>query len=349
MSDSKAPYTSNASLARIADRLRSARRVLVLTHSKPDGDALGCTLALARSLHRVGVEARPLYLPPWPSRFEKVVGTTRIIVEHKGVWDDPWLREVDTVAVVDTGSWNQLADAKPFLEGRAGHTVLVDHHSHGDADIATMRHVDPASASAAELVGEVCRRLVNARAFRDLPIDVAEAIYLGVATDTGWFRYSNMKSATMRLAADLIDAGVDHNRLYRTVEQADTPHRLELMRRALASLELLDHDRAAMITITKADIEACKASQDEVGGLTDLPQSIGSVRVIAVLTELEERLTKVSLRSKAADEGQGEIDVNAMANAFGGGGHLHAAGAKVKLPLAETRARIARALVEVPK
>lgn len=349
MSGAKAEYTSNATLPQVVDRLRGASRVLLLTHSKPDGDAIGCTLGLARTLARLGVEAVPLYLPPWPARFDKVVGPTRVMIEHKGTWDDPWLREVDVVAVLDTGSWNQLADAKPWLQGRADRAVIVDHHAHGDADIASMRHIDPSSASASELVADVCRGLLRLDSCRRLPVEIAEPLYLGAATDTGWFRYSNMKPATLRLAADLIDAGVDHNRLYRTVEQADTPHRLELMRRALASLELLDQDRAAMISITKADIAACHASQDEVGGLTDLPQSIGSVRLIAVLTELEERLTKVSLRSKAADDGQLEIDVNAMANAFGGGGHLHAAGAKIKLPLAETRAKIARALTEVPK
>lgn len=349
MTTTPAPFTTNATLADIAARLKSAKSVALLTHSKPDGDAVGSTLAVARALTRLGLNATPIYLPPWSPRMDAVVADTRIVHEKHGCWEQPWLNQVDAVAVLDTGSWGQLADARKWLEPRAAMTVLVDHHAHGDADIAHMRHVDSSSASACELAAELCRLLLNLDSYRAFPADIAEPIYLGIATDTGWFRYSNMKPATLRLAADLIEAGVDHNRLYRQIEQADTPHRLQLIKRALDSLELLDNDRAALMTITKADIAACHATQDELGGLTDLPQSIGSVRVIAVITELEPLLTKVSLRSKAANPGQREIDVNTLLNPLGGGGHFHAAGAKIKLPLAETRAKIARLIAEVPK
>lgn len=349
MKPSPVPYETNASLAEIAGRLRRATSVALFTHSKPDGDAVGSTLSVARSLHRLNIRAVPIYLPPWPARMDTVVGPTPVVHEKHGCWNEAWLKSVDAAAVLDTGSWGQLADARPWLEPRAEMTVLVDHHSHGDGEIASMRHIDSRSASACELAAELCRLLLGLDSFSALPVEIAEPLYLGLSTDTGWFRYSNMKASTLRLAADLIEAGVDHNRLYRRIEQADTPHRLQLIRRALESLELLDGDRAAIMTITKADIAACHATQDEVGGLTDLPQTIGSVRVIAVITELEPTLTKVSLRSKAADDGQREIDVNALLNPLGGGGHFHAAGAKIRLPLAETRATIARLLAEVPK
>ncbi len=349
MTTPPAPFTTNATLADIAARLKRATSVALLTHSKPDGDAVGSTLSVARALTRLGIKAAPIYLPPWSSRMDAIVANTHIVHEKHGCWEQPWLKEVDAVAVLDTGSWGQLADARKWLEPRAAITVLIDHHAHGDADIAHMRHIDSSSASACELAAELCRQLLGINTYKDLPKEIAEPIYLGIATDTGWFRYSNMKPATLRLAADLIEAGVDHNRLYRQIEQADSPHRLQLIKRALDSLELLDQDRAAIMTITKADIAACHATQDELGGLTDLPQTIGSVRVIAVLTEAEPMLTKVSLRSKAANPGQREIDVNVLLNPFGGGGHFHAAGAKIKLPLAETKAKIARAIIEVAK
>lgn len=349
MTTSPVPYTTNASLADIAARLKAAKSVVLLTHSKPDGDAVGSTLSVARALTRLGIKAAPIYLPPWPSRMDAIVASTHVVHEKHGCWEQPWLNEVDAVAVLDTGSWGQLADARKWLEPRAAMTVLVDHHAHGDGEIASMRHIDASSASACELAAELCRLLLGAKIYRDLPQEIAEPIFLGIATDTGWFRYSNMKPGTLRLAADLIEAGVDHNRLYRQIEQADTPHRLQLIKRALDSLELLDNERAAIMTITQADVAACHATQDEVGGLTDLPQTIGSVRVIAVLTELEPMLTKVSLRSKAANPGQREIDVNTLLNPLGGGGHFHAAGAKIKLPLADTKAKIARIIAEVPK
>lgn len=345
MSD-RVPYTSNASLDDVARRLRSAKHVVTLTHSKPDGDAVGCSLAVARALHRLGVGATPVFLPPWPSRMNAVVGPTPIIHANPACWDKPPISVADAAAVLDTGSWTQISEAKAWLSPRASSAVVVDHHSHGDGDIAALRHVVPDSASCAELVADLCLILLGVGSYAKLPVEIAEPLYLGVATDTGWFRYSNMRPSTLRLAADLIDAGVDANRLYRAVEQADTPNRLELIRRALQSLEILDNGRAAMMTLTKADIEASGATQEEVSGLTDLPQTIGTVRVVAVLTELEGNLTKVSFRSKAADPGQREIDVNALAQRFSGGGHLHASGAKIRQPLAEVRPLVAAALVE---
>lgn len=337
-------YSSNATLAQIAQRLAAASRIAIFTHSKPDGDAVGSTLALARTLAMLGKSASPVYLPPWSARFDALIGATPVIHERHGIWTDAALTSADACAVLDTGSWSQLADAKAFLSPRRESTVLVDHHAHGDGDVAALRHIDTRAASACELVAELCRLLLAAASFRELPGEIAAPLYLGVATDTGWFRYSNTRPATLRLAADLIDAGVDHNRLYRTIEQSDSPRRLLLTQRALASLEYLASDRAALMSITKRDIEECNATQDELGGLTDLPQAVGSVRVVAVLTEVEPRLTKASFRSKAPDPGQPLIDVNKIAQTFGGGGHIQAAGAKLQLPLAQAREQVRAAL-----
>lgn len=339
-------YVSNATLAQIAARLRDAQHVAILTHSKPDGDAVGSSLALARSLARLGITARPIFLPPWSPRMDPIVGDTPVIQEAHGVWKREDLAEVDCVAIVDTGSWTQVADARAWLEPRRDRIVVVDHHAHGDPDLSALRHVDTRAAAAAQLVAEVCRQLLGASGCSALPLEVAEPLYLGLATDTGWFRHSNVTSDVMRLAADLIDAGVDQNRLYRLIEQNDSPRRLLLVQRALSTLQLLSNDRIAIISVTAADIAACEAGQDELGGLTDLPQSVGTVRAVAVLTELEPQLVKVSLRSKAVEPPEQAVDVNAIAKTLGGGGHVHAAGAKLKLSLADARERVTAALKE---
>ncbi len=337
-------YVSNANLAQIAARLRDAKRVVILTHSKPDGDAIGSSLALARTLTRLGIVATPVFLAPWSPRMDSIVGETPIIKEIHGVWSRKELADVDCVAIVDTGSWTQIADARHWLEPHREHALIIDHHAHGDADVAELRHVDTSAAAATQLVAEVCRQLLAVERCADLPIDIAEPLYLGLATDTGWFRHSNVTSDVMRLASELIDAGVDQNRLFRRVEQSDSPKRLLLLQRALASLSLFANDRAAIISVTAADIAACEAGQDELGGLTDLPQTVGTVRVVAVLTELEPSLVKVSLRSKAVEPPEQSVDVNMIAQEFGGGGHVHAAGAKLKLSLVEARRRVTQVL-----
>lgn len=332
-------WGSSASLARLAELLRAASKVAILTHSKPDGDAVGSTLALARALAHVRVDAVPVYLNPWSPRFDDVVGPTRVIHEHRHTWDEPFLKSADAIAICDTGSWTQLAGARAWLEPRASTAVLIDHHAHGDAAVAQHRYVDTAAAAACEIMADLCARLLNVSGPRMLPVDIAEPLYLGVATDTGWFRHSNMSSRTMRLAADLVDAGVDHNRIYRAVEQAERPERLRITERALRSIDFIGP--GAIISLSQRDLAETGATLDEAGGLNDLPMSVASVRVSAVLIETEEHLTKISFRSKA---GEPSIDVNKLAQTLGGGGHYHAAGAKLKLPLLEARAKVIEAM-----
>lgn len=340
------PYASNASLARIVEGLADARRVVILTHAKPDGDAVGSSLALARALTRRGARATPVYLAPWSPRMDAIVGDTPVLHEQQGIWGSEPLTEADRVVVVDTGAWSQVADARAWLEPRREITIVIDHHAHGDASLAATRHIDPAAAAAAELVAPVCLGLLGEKGVSGLPVEVAEPLYLGLATDTGWFRHSNVTPRVLRMAADFLDAGVDQNRLYRLVEQSDSPKRLSLIGRALASLEYLCENRAAVMRLSAADISACEAGQDELGGLTDLPQSVGSVRVVAVLSELEPGLTKVSMRSKAVEPLERPVDVNRMAQRLGGGGHLHAAGAKVRAPIEEAHRLVSRLLTD---
>ncbi len=328
-------WSSNATLVEIADRLVGAKRVVVLTHAKPDGDAVGSSLALARALLLRGIEAIPVYLGPWPSRFDPLIAPTRVIHERHNWSADPAVTEADTVVIVDTGSWSQVADARAFIEPRRDSTIVIDHHSHGDPEIAAVRHVDSAAAAAAELIAVVAMRLAGVDSPKKLAREIAEPLYLGMSTDTGWFKYPNTTSRTLRLAADLMDAGVDADRLYQISEQGDTLARLRLMERALASLTLFDEDRAAIMSLSRTDFAATGATDDEYGGFIDLPKAIASVRVMALLTEVEPGLTKVSFRSKAALNGSEEVDVNLVAQQFGGGGHKHAAGAKIKMPLAQ--------------
>lgn len=337
-------WTSNATLEQIGDRLVRCEKVAVLTHAKPDGDAVGSVLGIARSLLHRGIAATPVFLGPWAARFDPLLPPTRVIHENSGCFEDPALVDADAVVIVDTGSWNQVADARAYIEPRREIAIVIDHHQHGDPEMAATRHVDASAAAAAELVHVVAKRILGVRSAAGLPKDVSEALYLGIATDTGWFKYPNTTSRTLRLAADLMDAGVDADRLFQISEQGDTPARLRLIERALASLRLIDGDRGAIMCLSRADFADSGATDDESGGIIDLPKAIGTVKVIALLTELEPALTKVSFRSKAAINGADEVDVNKMAQRFGGGGHKHAAGAKIRKPLAEAADDIAAAM-----
>ncbi|MBX3352455.1 MAG: bifunctional oligoribonuclease/PAP phosphatase NrnA [Phycisphaeraceae bacterium] len=343
------PYTNNATTAQIVERLRRATRVAVVTHRKADGDALGSTLALVRTLLHLGKDAYAVFPGPWIDIFDPLLRDTPRVHVPEG--SDPVAmlasREPDALVMVDTGSRQQMGATLPWIEAHADRTIIIDHHASGDADLASLRLVEPKAAAAAEMVAAVCVGLLERRSAAELPGDVAEAIYLGIATDTGWFRYSNTRSSTMHLAADLLDAGVDHNLLMRISEQSDPPERVKLLARALTTLRLDHDDQIATIVIRRKDLVELGLETSDSGSLNDRILSVATVRATAVLTEVDDRSCKASLRSKPpATPGEPDVDVNIVAQRFGGGGHKRASGARADIPVDEARERIIATIAE---
>lgn len=349
------PWTSNSTLAEIADRLRAARRIVVTTHVKPDGDAVGSSIALVRALNTPGDWVAPgraeaWYFGPTPPWLAEVALDT----PHRVIGPDgpPEVPGLDAVVVVDTGSWVQLEAVREWLAKHHDRVNLVDHHVQGDADVSPRRHIDTGAAAVCQPVAELCRLVLRAPSLGKLPQGVAEALYLGLATDTGWFRHSNVNHAVMNTAGELLDAGADNVRLHRVVEQRETVSRLKLLSRALATLELAHHDRIAFMTLTREDFKAAQAQPGESGGFVDFGQSIPSVTVTCLCTEADPAeyggtgngpITKLSLRSKAGD---GAVDVNLVAQALGGGGHVRAAGARPALSISAAKERVVRLIAE---
>jgi phosphoesterase RecJ-like protein len=347
-------WVTNSTPSEIAAALRGAERVAVFTHMKPDGDAAGSSLALARTLNMMpGKRAEAVYGGPLPGWMPTICGTTPTRRWEKA---GPPRDEPDAIVVIDTGSWSQLEIFRTYLEPRAAKAIVIDHHRRGDAEVAAKRWIDTGAAAACQQAAGLCC-LLHGVMPGQLPVEVAAMLYLGLATDTGWFRHSNVSSDVMSLAADLLAAGVDANGLYQAVEQQDSPGRLRLLARALASLELVpvggEADRAAIMTLTRADFAAAGATGSDTGGLIDAPMTLGTVRVAALLTEADPadyggdaapgaKLTKLSLRSKTD-----AIDVDKVCRAFGGGGHVRAAGAKVPVELSEAKRRLMEALAGV--
>ncbi|MFG0258055.1 MAG: bifunctional oligoribonuclease/PAP phosphatase NrnA [Phycisphaerales bacterium JB043] len=323
-------WTSSTTLDDIAVRLREATSVLALTHTKPDGDALGSTLALVRTLNRIGVHASVAYTGPWPHRFDTIVEDTPVLhtgIESvdRGILDDP-----DLVMILDTGSWSQLAELDSFLRPRPDRNIVIDHHLHGDPDVADTRVVETDAAAACQTVARLCVRLLDLNSPSQLPLDIATPLYLGIATDTGWFKFSNVQPETLDLAAQLLRTGLNHALLYETIEQSDRPQRLLLEARALGSMQLHDDQRISICTLTSQDFAQTKGGPEDTGSFSSIPLRIAGVLVSAVLTEREPNHWKVSLRSKTAPSGGPAVDVNHIAVSLGGGGHAQAAGCSLE-------------------
>jgi len=354
-------YTTNATLETIAQRLGNSRSVLVLTHLKPDGDALGSSIAVVRSLNLTSPQglpprARAWYAGPCPAWQSDIVKSTPHMVIDPARGPDR-NADFETVLIIDTGSWTQLEPFAAFLKGRAPESIIVDHHRQGDADIADTRFIDGGAAAVCQPAAEICRHILGLESITKLPVEVATPLYLGICTDTGWFRHSNVSGAVLHTAADLLSAGVNHSALYQLIEQRDTLGRQKLLARALDSLSIEASGRLGVMSLTKSDFAAAKADPGESGGFVDYATFIPAVRVSVVLTEASDwqspaeggspadakrkAVTKVSFRSK---EGLNAVDVNAVAKEFGGGGHIRAAGARLEAPMDEARRRVVEAV-----
>lgn len=310
-------YESNATYADVAARIRSANHVALLTHVKPDGDAVGSTLGLCRAIQALGIKVGIWYQPPLTEPFKSLVSDAPATVacESRMPPDD-----VDLVIVLDTGAWTQISELADWVRPRRAMTCILDHHIQGDEDMADTRVIEPTAAAASEMV---CRLVPELGV--EITRDIATPLYLGIGTDTGWFRYSNTKPDTLRLAGDLLATGVNHPQLIRMMEQTDRPERLRLLGRALSGMQLLNGNRIAILTIRLEDFAAVGADATDAGGFSDIPQSIATVEAVCVIAE-QSNMIKLSLRSK---DGPDAIDVNRIASGFGGGGHARASGAKV--------------------
>ncbi len=328
------PYVSNAELTDIADRIRSARRVMVTTHTKPDGDAVGSSTALTRALNTLpDCTADLWFIPPLGEVFETIVEPTpfRLVSDDQTPDDD-----YDLIIILDTGAGAQLQGLKPFLAGKADRICVLDHHIQGDSRIADLRYIRPDAAAASEIVAG----LIEAMGI-PLTRELAEPLYVGLAADTGWFRFSNTRAETLMLAGRLLQTGVNHSALYRLIQQTDRPQRYRLMAKALASLSLHAADRIAVMALAQEDYHATGATTDESHGFSDMLLGMESVEVACLISEPVPGIVKLSLRSK---DGPNAVDVNALAGHFGGGGHARASGAKVeRMPLHEVRLRFVAA------
>lgn len=346
-------WTTTIDAQGVAEWINNQSSLLLLTHAKPDGDALGSTIALARAINiRRGSSgaasaAECWYAAPVPEWAKTIIGNTkaRTIEDNQQA---PGAFDPEGIIITDTGTWSQLDPFAEFLKPRLERTTIIDHHLQGDAEIATRRLLDTKAAAVVQPVAEICCLLLGLDNPSELPVEIATALYVGLGTDTGWFRHSNVDGRVMTLAGQLLDAGVNQTSLFSMIYQRDRATRFKLMARALESMQLIHDKHAAIMTLSLDDFKETKAAPGESGGFVDLPQSVASIRVVALLTEQKDAdgvFTKVSMRSKPDEwEGNPPVDVNEVCNTLGGGGHARAAGAKIRLPLEQATLKLIEAL-----
>lgn len=343
-------YRGNIDAPRAALRIRSAQSAVILTHAKPDGDAVGSCVALARLCSQLGSKAAIWFAGPFPQWLNQVSDGCNVL----RIAPDTALPalEPDLVIVADTGSWVQVEPLAAWLRHRSAKSLLIDHHLSGDEDIAAQRLIDPSAAATAEVIAGICDHALGQPSSQPLPRNISEPLYLGLATDTGWFKFSNVTPATLRLAARLLAGGVDAPHLYELVEQQDRPGRLGLLGRAIATHQMVPLPAASgggsacVMTLRQSDFKQCDAVGEDTGGFSQHALAIADVRVSIIISEQApskdgQPVSKASLRSKP---GQHAVDVAAVCASLGGGGHARAAGVKLSLSIDHARAAVLKAL-----
>jgi phosphoesterase RecJ-like protein len=339
-------YLTNTTVDDLARELRGASRVLVTTHQKPDGDALGSVLAVVRACQAIGVAAEGWVVDPCEGNLRSFEGATHVAHVHPRRPELP-ADAFDLAVVVDTGAWTQLEVIAPWLRARHDRVIGFDHHARGD-QVAARRVVDVGCGSCTALLAHLVDALgvpLAAGADERGRGSIAEALYMGLATDTGWFRFPNARAAEFALAARLLEAGVDKDAMYQQIEQSSRAERVELQGCALSSLEMIASGRIALMRLRADDFAETGAMLEETAGIVNIPMEIAAVRAsVLAVEDTQAGVIKLSFRSKPADDSGTFIDVNELASRFGGGGHVHAAGAKQQGTLDEVIARVRAAV-----
>jgi len=307
------------------DLVRRYQRFLLTTHVRPDGDGIGSMLALGDVLGQMGKEVRQVIASFFPPRYRFLDPDQRIEIFAKP--GDAW-RATDVVIVLDTGTWNQLGDFGPFLQGLAVPKVVIDHHETQD-DLGALRLVDTSAEATGRLAFQGIRALGQ-----PLGQKAANALLVALAMDTGWFRHANTHAATFFLAGDLVQAGAQPTPAHDQLFENNSLPRLKLLGLVLDRLQVIDAGRVAYSEIRVADYAATGATPPDTEDLVNYTLSVAGVKVGLLFMEQLKGGVKVSFRSRS------KVDVARLAERFGGGGHRQASGATVPASLPETRTRI---------
>lgn len=302
-----------ATRAQVLDEIRDSEKFLLGTHENPDGDALGSLVAMHQILVAAGKDSIMFmdadeFPLPYEYRFFSLDGLVSV---------PPPDIEERTIVFLDCGNIDRNpADALKF-EG--AHILNVDHH-HDNTHFGTVNHVVPEASCTAEIVWDLMRGLEV-----EATTSIAEALYVGLVTDTGKFMYENTGTRAHVMAAELIDAGVDVHDIYRRIYEGIPYGKLALLARGLTQVQRYDGGRLTATRLTVEDYRATGAEENYSEGVIDHLRSVEGTAVAALVRDRlgpgQEGLRKVSLR--ASDD---RVDVSMIARVQGGGGHRQAAG-----------------------
>jgi phosphoesterase RecJ-like protein len=313
----------NEGLSAIADEIRKSRTIAVLSHVRPDGDAIGSQLALALSLSKLGKTVSAWNEDGLPEAFSFLKKADLVVAPPADA------RVFDLVIALDTATRDRLGTSLGAIK-QASSWINIDHHT-SNPRYGDLNYLD----LTAPATGQIVFDLIQDQGY-PLDLEIAEALFVAISTDTGSFRYRNTSAHTFEVVAELVRQGVDVAHISHYLYESQPKRRVLLLHELLQSARFYANDQIGTMALTLETKKQLGIQPADTDGLIDVVRSIDTVVVAILFEELENSRVRVSMRSKDA-----KIDVNQICGQFGGGGHPLAAGARIRGSLNDVEKLIA--------
>ena len=308
-------------ISAIQNLLATPKKIAIIPHRSPDGDAMGSTLALYHFLLKLNHKAVVISPNEFPNFLSWLpCSETVLIYENDKENCTKILNEAELVFTLDFNALHRTGEMEQVLNKLTAPMIMIDHHQKPDT-YATITYSDTA-------IGSTCEMVYNMILFLDkkalLDKTIATCIYTGITTDSGSFRFPSTTSTTHRIAAELIDLGIDNSEIHNLLFDDNSANRLQLLGRALQNIKVFPKYKTSYITLTQKELDEFQYQKGDTEGVVNYGLTIKGINFAAIFIEhKDENIIKISFRS------QGDFDVNQFAREhFNGGGHINAAGGK---------------------
>ncbi|PKA83789.1 phosphoesterase RecJ-like protein [Ulvibacter sp. MAR_2010_11] len=309
--------------------LKSKKKIVVVGHKNPDGDAVGSCLGMSFFLNQLGHKSIVVMPNDFPDFLKWLPGCEDIVIHEKDTDVSIGLiNEADLIFTLDFNSLSRVGELQQLLEDCDAKFVMVDHHQAPD-DYAVVTYSDVAMSSTSEMVYHFMDALGELDA---LCVEVATHLYTGIMTDTGSFRFPSTTATTHRVIAHLMEIGANNAEIHQQVYDTNSADRMKLLGVALKNLNIIPEYHTAYITLSQKELDACNFRKGDTEGFVNYALSIAGIKFAVIFIEnKQESIVKMSFRSK------GDFSVNDFArNHYNGGGHINAAGGRSLASLSKT-------------
>ena len=315
------------------ENLAHAKKVAILTHPKPDADALGSSLGLAGFLQKLGKETMVISPTDYPEFLNWLPGNENVRVFNKKNENMilETLQVADMIFCLDFSRLNRIFELGEKVRTSPSIIVHIDHHLEPE-DFSHFSKLDVKAASTAELVFELIREMEMTD---KIDASIAECLYAGLMTDTGGFRHANTNKKVFQVAGELVDLGANPYKVSKLIYENNALERLRLTGYVLMDkLQIFPEFRTAIVCLSQQDLKKFKSQTGDTEGLVNFGLSVKEIRLSILIQEKKDQI-KLSFRSL------GDFSVNDFAkNHFEGGGHKNAAGGQSKISLEKTLEKV---------